>query len=479
MTFLLFFFFPPLPPLPPAHAQLMEILSDPANEEYIAWLPHGCSFRVHNRARFLNEILPPHYKNKKIKYTSFTRKLSRWDFVRLSSGPDTGAFYHKLFQRDNPKLVRRMFCKGERTQFPRNLSALANLPPHMQAAVAAGMPGSFGGMGWNAALAGMPQAQAQAPQALGQAQMQMQAPMMQQPMMDPMQLQMQQQMQQQQNFAAMSSQDQPQGTMMANTSSHSGDGSTTPNASASDQQDSSSAAKEQLQQQVPAPPANPAGMAIGPADMTAFLASMNNPNISPAVKAQMLAQQQTLLQQQQLILQQQLAASGINVAVTPNPPVTVPTAQEQQQQQEPEQDQATAASEPQPQQEQQEDEQPTQQEEPKIQEAPAQQQNQQQSVSQGELQLEIQRQMDLLRAQQAAALQSQQSRDQQQQMSTHDFLAAQAAAKLDTSNLQFTPMPAPGQHVGVGAGREASTTPGSGRSPSAESGGAVKRAWAG
>ena len=167
----------------------MEILSDPANEECISWLPHGCSFRVHNRARFLNEILPPHYKNKKIKYTSFTRKLSRWDFVRLSSGPDTGAFYHKLFQRDNPKLVRRMFCKGERTQFPRNLSALANLPPHMQAAVAAGMPGgAFGNMGWNTALAGMAGGMPQ-PQVMDQAQaqqMHQQVPMMQQqqPMMD-------------------------------------------------------------------------------------------------------------------------------------------------------------------------------------------------------------------------------------------------------------------------------------------------------
>ena len=457
----------------------MEILSNPANEDCISWLPHGCSFRVHDRARFLEEVLAPHYKNKKIKYTSFTRKLSRWDFVRLSSGPDTGAFYHKLFQRDNPRLARRMFCKGERTaQFPRSLTSngLATLPPHMQAAVAAGLPGYFGGIGWNAALAPpQPQAMDQASQAQAmdraqQMQMHQQQPppMMQQPpMMDPMQLQM------------------PQGTMMANPSSHSAGGSTTnTNASASDEQDSSSIAgsDQQQQQKVPAPSANPAGKAIGPADMAAFLASMNNPNISPAVKAQMLAQQQTLLMQQQLILQKQLAASGINVAITPNPPITVPTAQQQQQQQQQQESEQIqpVETEPQP---QQEDEEPK-----NIQEAPAQthqqqeqHRHQQQSVSRGEIQLEIQRQMELLRAQQAAALQGQQSKEEQsqeqqqsvQQMSPHDLLAAQAAAKLDTSNLQFTPMPAPGQQAPVGAGQEASSS-----TPGSESGGAVKRAWA-
>ena len=467
------------------YAQLMEILSDPANEESIAWLPHGCSFRVHNRARFLNEVLPPHYKNKKIKYTSFTRKLSRWDFVRLSSGPDTGAFYHKLFQRDNPKLLRRMFCKGERTQFPRNLSALAGLPPHMQAAVAAG---TFGGMGWNATLGGMAASMPQAHQMMDQAQGQQHQQMMQQPKTDPMQLQMQMQMQQQmqqQNFATGS-------TLMGNTSTHSGDGSTA-NGSAPDQQDSCSATdsnehphhlqQQQQQQQLPAPPANPAGMVIGPADMTAFLASMENPNISPAVKAQMLAQQQTLLQQQQLILQQQLAASGINVAVTPNASTTVPTTAGTTAS--PTTQEAAEQAQVIPQQEQeQQEEQPSQHQQEEdvrnMQETPAKPHQQQRSVSRGELQLEIQRQMELLRAQQAAALQGQQSQQSSSthEMSAHDFLAAQAAAKLDTSNLQFTPMPAPGQHASVGAGQESSAISGSGRSPLAESGGAVKRAWA-
>jgi hypothetical protein len=343
-----------------APPQLMKILSDPANEECIAWLPHGCSFRVHNSARFLGEILPPYYKNKKIKYTSFTRKLSRWDFVRLSSGPDTGAFYHKLFQRDKPDLARRMFCKGERNQFPRNLGALTGLPQHMQATVAAGLPGTFGGMGWNAALGMnggfMPQPQAQDRPATEQSQ-QLQQPTMQQPMMqqqqpmDPMQFQLQMQ-QQLQNFAT--PQGNAGGTMVANNCSHSTDDS---KSNASDQQSPALPTTNNIN-------ANPAGMAIEPVDMKAFLTTINNSSIDPAIKAQMLAQQQALLEQQQLILQQQLAASGINVSLTPNQPITVPTAPAHQQEAEP---------------------------------------------------------------------------LQMQQMSLQDFLAAQAAPKLDTSYLQFTP----------------------------------------
>jgi len=287
--------------------------------------------------------------------------------------------------------------------------------------------------------------------------------------------------------------------MVVNTSSHSADGST---ASAPDQQDSTSSSNEQA---APTPAititttnTNPAGMSIGPADMTAFLASMKNPNISPAVKAQMLAQQQTLLKQQQLILQQQLAASGINVAVTRNPPVTdtTPTATAQhipaqqeaaqpQPQQAPEQpqpqpeqeratEQATVEPEPEPEALPQQQQQPPPHEqqhspEPKAQES--QPPIQHQKVSPGDLHLEIQRQMDLLRARQAAALQDQQPHSAQQHMSAHDFLAAQVATKLDTSNLHFTPMQ-------QGNGQDDSPASGTGRSPSAESGGAVKRAWA-
>jgi hypothetical protein len=47
---------------------------------------------------------------------SFTRKLNRWNFVRISSGPELGAYYHEFFLRDKPHLAAQMFCKNARTK---------------------------------------------------------------------------------------------------------------------------------------------------------------------------------------------------------------------------------------------------------------------------------------------------------------------------------------------------------------------------
>jgi hypothetical protein len=75
--------------------QLKAILSDPANKEAVAWLPHGKSFLVMNRKKFVQLVLPK-YLGKATKYTSFTRKLSRWNFSRVASGADEGAWFNKV-----------------------------------------------------------------------------------------------------------------------------------------------------------------------------------------------------------------------------------------------------------------------------------------------------------------------------------------------------------------------------------------------
>lgn len=63
---------------------------------------------IRNKKRFADEILPKHFK--KSKFTSFTRKLNRWNFVRVTRGQETGAYYHPLFQKANPKLSTQMTC---------------------------------------------------------------------------------------------------------------------------------------------------------------------------------------------------------------------------------------------------------------------------------------------------------------------------------------------------------------------------------
>lgn len=95
--------------------RLMEILSEPTNADAITWLPHGKAFIIINRQKFANYVLPKYFR--KTKYTSFTRKLNRWNFTRVTRGPELGAYYHEFFQRNSEALCTQMYCKNERAKF--------------------------------------------------------------------------------------------------------------------------------------------------------------------------------------------------------------------------------------------------------------------------------------------------------------------------------------------------------------------------
>ena len=43
-----------------------------------------------------------------MKHESFTRQLNLWNFQRISSGKDKGAYYHPNFVRDQPELMTKM-----------------------------------------------------------------------------------------------------------------------------------------------------------------------------------------------------------------------------------------------------------------------------------------------------------------------------------------------------------------------------------
>lgn len=95
--------------------RLMSVLADEANNEAICWLPHGRAFIIRNRNLFAEKVMPRFFPRKS-KYSSFTRKLNRWNFTRVSSGPELGAYYHEFFLRDQPHLAAQMFCKNARTK---------------------------------------------------------------------------------------------------------------------------------------------------------------------------------------------------------------------------------------------------------------------------------------------------------------------------------------------------------------------------
>lgn len=95
--------------------RLMEILSEPSNADAITWLPHGQAFIIKDRQKFSSQVLPKYFR--KTKYTSFTRKLNRWNFSRVNRGSEIGAYSHEFFQRGNEALCIQMYCKNDRAKF--------------------------------------------------------------------------------------------------------------------------------------------------------------------------------------------------------------------------------------------------------------------------------------------------------------------------------------------------------------------------
>mmetsp|Transcript_45750 Transcript_45750/g.133203 ORF Transcript_45750/g.133203 Transcript_45750/m.133203 type:complete len:303 (-) Transcript_45750:223-1131(-) len=95
----------------PFPLKLMKVLSDSRFNDIISWTPSGKAFTIVNAKAFVADILPEHFKS--AKFSSFTRKLHRWGFMRHYRGDESGAFYHKDFQKDRLDLVEQMTCKAE------------------------------------------------------------------------------------------------------------------------------------------------------------------------------------------------------------------------------------------------------------------------------------------------------------------------------------------------------------------------------
>lgn len=109
--------------------RLLAILNDTSLSDIVSWLPHGRSFVIIRPDVFTEHVLPKylppvvdvaarsgnnHSSGSATKYPSFTRKLNRWGFRQATRGPDTGAFHHPLFRRDEPHLCLNMVCQRSR-----------------------------------------------------------------------------------------------------------------------------------------------------------------------------------------------------------------------------------------------------------------------------------------------------------------------------------------------------------------------------
>lgn len=102
--------------IPPQFPKSLHIMLSRADQDcyshIVEWLPHGRSFVVRDRERFVKEIMPRFFKQ--TKYASFQRQLNLYGFQRIErKGPDHKSYYHRDFLRDSPQLVESM----TRTQF--------------------------------------------------------------------------------------------------------------------------------------------------------------------------------------------------------------------------------------------------------------------------------------------------------------------------------------------------------------------------
>jgi predicted GNAT family acetyltransferase len=88
--------------------KLHKILSDTRFSDTIQWLEGYDAFIFLDKKKFSKEILSTHFNESK--FTSFTRRLSRWHFHRIPRGRFQGAYYHKYFKKNHYKLCGLMLC---------------------------------------------------------------------------------------------------------------------------------------------------------------------------------------------------------------------------------------------------------------------------------------------------------------------------------------------------------------------------------
>ena len=86
--------------------RMLDKLEADGNSDIVSWCPHGRAFVVHDPDRFVTELMPVYFNQ--TKYSSFQRQLHMYNFSRITSGRDKGAYWNIYFQRGKPSLTVHM-----------------------------------------------------------------------------------------------------------------------------------------------------------------------------------------------------------------------------------------------------------------------------------------------------------------------------------------------------------------------------------
>jgi hypothetical protein len=85
---------------------LHAVVDDSATDDCIHWLPDGKLFLICDKKKFAKKVLPKFPGNGV--FTSFTRRLRRWGFQRISSGPQIGAYKNENFMKGNKERIKNI-----------------------------------------------------------------------------------------------------------------------------------------------------------------------------------------------------------------------------------------------------------------------------------------------------------------------------------------------------------------------------------
>lgn len=87
--------------------KLFEIVSSPTSDNLVCWSEHGDSFRIVDRTKFAQDVLPLYFKHDNLR--SFIRQLNIYGFQRCpnASGRDrTMGFFHPMFTRNGMRNLK-------------------------------------------------------------------------------------------------------------------------------------------------------------------------------------------------------------------------------------------------------------------------------------------------------------------------------------------------------------------------------------
>eukprot|EP00546_Thalassionema_frauenfeldii_P007130 CAMPEP_0178925888 /NCGR_PEP_ID=MMETSP0786-20121207/18187_1 /TAXON_ID=186022 /ORGANISM="Thalassionema frauenfeldii, Strain CCMP 1798" /LENGTH=350 /DNA_ID=CAMNT_0020600869 /DNA_START=50 /DNA_END=1102 /DNA_ORIENTATION=- len=104
-------------PFPERLHRLLTEVEENSQDDIIGFFAHGRAFAIHDRERFVKEIMPKYFKQSRL--SSFQRQLNLYGFIRINSGPDLGGYYHQLFLKGRPSLaihISRAGATAKRTQ---------------------------------------------------------------------------------------------------------------------------------------------------------------------------------------------------------------------------------------------------------------------------------------------------------------------------------------------------------------------------